>query len=277
MSKLFASDLDGTLLNILHTTDFIILHYIKKLIKKGHYFTIATGRNMRPSHIKHDFKDLDVYCIGMNGAIILHNNQIIYKRIINKKIVKDILDKFPLINFEFISENHVYVKCGSEVFEERAKKLPFFIRLIYKKSRNKFKDEYIYHASNEQILDEDIFKINCTINDKSLIQSFNEYLNANEDKIVNAPFNDSTYEITMHNVNKGEAIKLLAKRLNINGDDIYVYGDGKNDITMLKMFKNSYAPNNASKDAIEASNNIIGNNNLYSVVRHIYKVIKDNK
>lgn len=275
MSKLFASDLDGTLLNILHSTDFIILHVIKKIIKKGHYFTIATGRNMRVGHIRHSFKDIPVYCIAMNGAIILKDDKIIYEKIIDKDVVKELLMTFPDINFEFITNDKIYTKTSEEILNQKAKNLPFFVKLLYRRYQKAAKDEYIYKASDEMILSQDILKINCNINDNLIAKRFNEYLEINQDKIVNAPFNNSTYEITMHNVSKASAIKYLASLLKIDDNDIYVYGDGKNDIRMLETFKNSYAPNNASIEARNVAHHIIGNNNLYSVIKHMNKIIKN--
>ena len=46
MIKLFASDLDGTLLNELHESDEVIFNSIQQVLNKNLYFTIATGRDL---------------------------------------------------------------------------------------------------------------------------------------------------------------------------------------------------------------------------------------
>ena len=43
--KLFASDLDGTLLNRNHQSDHRINEGIEKIFEAGHIFTVCTGRN----------------------------------------------------------------------------------------------------------------------------------------------------------------------------------------------------------------------------------------
>ena len=49
MIKLFASDLDGTLLNLLHDTDRTIRDAIREVTASGAHFSVATGRTMRTS------------------------------------------------------------------------------------------------------------------------------------------------------------------------------------------------------------------------------------
>ena len=44
MIRLFASDLDGTLLNEKHQFDDVIVEGIQKIVNSGHVFSIATGR-----------------------------------------------------------------------------------------------------------------------------------------------------------------------------------------------------------------------------------------
>ena len=46
MVRLFACDLDGTLLNKYHETDDVILDAVDQVIKNNRYFAIATGRHM---------------------------------------------------------------------------------------------------------------------------------------------------------------------------------------------------------------------------------------
>ena len=272
MKKLFATDLDGTLFNVLHATDFIILKGIRKILKRGDCFAIATGRNMRVEHIIHDFKDLDVHCIAMNGAMILDpQKNIIYERGIDKEIIADLFDSFPEIGFEFIGREHVYVTFDKESLKDQMDQRNLMVRLIYRRFKKLYTSEYIYNCDRDKILSQDILKVNCKIRDPQTKQRFNDYLKKHQDQIINAPFAEMTYELTAAGVNKAEAIRHLAKILKIRDKDVYVYGDGDNDIEMLKMFENSYAPKNACDNARKAAGQIIGNNNRYSVIRHMIR------
>ena len=53
MIKLFASDLDGTLLNGLHETDRTIRGAIKTAIELGAHVVPATGRSVLPLSLIH--------------------------------------------------------------------------------------------------------------------------------------------------------------------------------------------------------------------------------
>ena len=71
MIKLFACDLDGTLLNKYHETDEIILNAVNQVIENHRYFAIATGRHMHENQkAKLGMHDDGVYTICMNGAWI---------------------------------------------------------------------------------------------------------------------------------------------------------------------------------------------------------------
>lgn len=69
MIRLFASDLDGTLLNAHHQFDERIVDGIRRLLAEGAAFAIATGRGNKQCAIPEI--ESDVYKICMNGALIL--------------------------------------------------------------------------------------------------------------------------------------------------------------------------------------------------------------
>lgn len=54
-------------------------------------------------------------------------------------------------------------------------------------------------------------------------------------------------------INKVNQLKYLVNKYDISLDDLYVFGDGENDIGMLTYARNSYAPANALENAKEAA------------------------
>ena len=103
---------------------------------------------------------------------------------------------------------------------------------------------------------------------------FETFLHENSDKIVNAPFQEDFFELTDISVNKGVSIQRLAQKLNIQENEIAVYGDGLNDITMLEIFQHSSAPRNASNEVKEYAKQIIGECKDHAVCYHILDVLK---
>ena len=272
MKRLFACDLDGTLLNCLHRTDSLILHGIDQVIKKENYFTIATGRNMRPDHVRMDFKNRHIFCICMNGACILDSNQqIIYEKPIPKEMIQEIVKQFPDYKLEFAGKKGTYVKSEEKAFIKNHASKNIIIRLACTPYWKKHRKDFQYEVSDETILNDEILKINWKIESEEKQKKLEQFLEKHANQIVNAPYAKGSFEITHASVDKGTAVKWLANHLHLNDDHVYVYGDGGNDIAMLEKFDNSYVPSNGSDDAKKAGKHSLANNAKYSVILHIVK------
>lgn len=277
MIRLFACDLDGTLFNRFHKADKYILKTIDQVIEKDCYFVIATGRNMRHHQFKKEFKNRKIYNVCMNGALIYDCHQnLIYKKPIHKDILKDILNTFPDLYIECISKNYTYIRSSKKDYIRNFQKIKGWSRFARKPIMSILLKDCLFEQTNEDILKHDILKISCRIVHKTQRKRFDEYLIKHRDDIVNAPYSNGIYEITDHQVNKGEAIKRLAALYHIEDDEIAVYGDSGNDIQMLENFKYSYAPKNAKKEAKKVAKSIIGHNHFHSVARHIRQTLKEN-
>ncbi|MCD7809517.1 MAG: HAD family hydrolase [Erysipelotrichaceae bacterium] len=274
MIKLFATDLDGTFLNVLHTTDKYLLDTIDMINNENKYFVVATGRHMRAYQQKSFFKDCQIYNICMNGARILDNDRnVIYEKGLDKETVKEILELFPDVDLEFNDANYTYCKFSSlnhlkNVYDPHpikriAKKIYYALGL----------SEWKFHQSDKDILKHNILKINAHVHDNDKAQRLQAYIDAH-DNIVNAPFSSNFFEITDSSVNKGNAIKILMKQLHISENEVAVYGDGGNDVVMLEMFEHSYAPSDGSDIAKKAAKHIIGKNSEYAVAKHMRNSLK---
>ena len=69
MIKLFACDLDGTLLNARHMTDRTILKCVHEVVSAGAHLAVATGRAVQ-STSDHGFRGAPVDMLGSNGTIV---------------------------------------------------------------------------------------------------------------------------------------------------------------------------------------------------------------
>lgn len=273
MIRLFACDLDGTLLNENHEFDDMILNTMNYVISKERYFSIATGRHM---HIRQreelKMNGINCFIVCMNGALILDSSfHEIYKKQIDSEIVKDILTQFPEIHFECIGIDKVYTLSSKENYILNMKKSNNWA--LISKKLDKILESYQFDLSIEDIVKEEILKINCRIFDQDATNKLNTYLNLNSDKIVNAPFQNDFFEITSKSVNKGEAVGWLAKQLHLSEDEVAVYGDSSNDLEMLRRFKHSYATANANEFAKEAASKTIGYCKDHAVPKHILDTI----
>ena len=275
MIRLFACDMDGTLLNIFHTTDFLIKYMIRKVDRNGKIFAIATGRNMRDDQFMMDFKGLPVYCVCMNGAMILNpQREIIYEKPMDIELVREMLETFPQIRFQCIGRKNTYMECSESEHRSQFRKGKWIVRMIRRISYRRMGTDTLYDQTREEILSHTILKVNCRIYDERLNQQFSEYLDRKKDQIVNAPYADGIYEMTAAGVDKGEAVRALGQITGVSEDEIAVYGDGGNDIEMLSVFDHAYVPSNACDRAKQVAGKQLGHFAFYSVPRHILKTMK---
>ncbi len=275
MIRLFASDLDGTLLNEKHESDDVIESCLQKVVMNGGVFTVATGRSIEMIHLGK--ADDQIYVICMNGAVIFDpNRQIILQEEIDKESLGNLLKQFPDFYLECISPQKTFLRQDKESYMKTLLD-PETVSNRPKNWAKRFRDRAEHHISfsctDEEILSYPICKVNCMIRNPEVTKAVNEYLDAYRSKLVNAPSFPGGIEITKAGVNKGSGILWLADKLGIQKDEVAVYGDGGNDLEMLKMFTHSYAPNTASEAAIKNASHVIGPYQEYSVVKHIEHTI----
>lgn len=277
MIRLFACDLDGTLLNQDHESDEIILEAVDQVLESGRQFAIATGRHMHINQIKNlGMHDRAIYTICMNGSLIMDQNQnIIYQKSVNQDFLHEMLTRFPKIDFECIGMNHTYMRTSKEDHIKQFEQRSIWKKVLKKPDISEFLKDCRFNQSNEDILQHEIMKVNCRVEDRYQHDQLMNYIHEHRDIVVNAPFDEGIFEITDKAVNKGEAVARLAQLLHIQDNEVAVYGDGGNDIEMLKRFKYAYATANASEAAKQAAGNVIGHCDEHGVPKHILQIIKN--
>lgn len=274
MIKLIASDLDGTLLNRFHTTDKFILRTIDKVIANNIHFVIATGRSMQMDDFALNFQNRPLYVICNNGALIKnHQKQVIYKQALPIEFIKETLELFPDIPFDFIGADKTWVNAPKEKYletfdTEKKNSNKHFLKIL-----NHFQKGRIYDSDKDLILQQEILKMNVRILDNQLKTAFIKHLESFP-SVANLPFADGIFEITHKDVNKAAALRFVCDQLQIDYDQVAVFGDGGNDIELLNDFQHSYAPKNANPKSKAVATTIIGHSYYYSVPLQIRKIIR---
>lgn len=271
MIKLFASDLDGTLLNENHKVDEIIEKTIQKVHENKKIFCIATGRSMYENHVD-EFKNVQglYYCLSLNGAVISdQNGHILYKRAMDKDVVYKMLKQFPHLSFECLGLNKMYFSDSKEKTYQNYLELVKWSKFHQAYTFERFYENAVFGFNADMLHDEEILKVNCRIYDEKDKIAFTNFIHENSDKIVNAPFIDDFFELTDIEVNKGNSLMRLIQMLDIDADEVAVYGDGVNDLTMLGMFFNSYAPLNAADNIKKAAKGVVDDCKDHGVCFHI--------
>lgn len=233
--NIFAVDVDGTLIQ--SGTGKLgeeNLNAIKTILNHNDIFCFSSGRTFRS--LKHLLKgnDLDIIYICENGNLIRTNNEILFVNVIKKELVLQIID--------YLYKNHgeriaILVSLVDKCLYYENKRLVIDFKnyaygnLEYQDFLNIFKDQ-------------DVIKISIYMNE--LCDEFYEiYRDLNrlfEGQIEVFDANNKWIDISKIGGNKGNGVKFIVDKFNLNYDNLYTFGDGENDLSMLSLTKNSFSP-----------------------------------
>ncbi|WP_031542599.1 Cof-type HAD-IIB family hydrolase [Mesoplasma photuris] len=244
--KLIITDLDGTVLEhgkIANQNDQILL---TNLSDRGINVTIATGQPYISAKPR-----ADLFHIGNNlNRIILSNGALIsevaeYKPLftwnVNVEATKKMFEKCTEMDVCWLAftdiNGHAYwngVPNRTESMNERSWMERFNLTDLSKESNYNFENVLqlmIFIPEDQESEFNDWFKKHNLQDNISSMRS----------NIESMPI----YEFTNIEANKGNAIIKLAQLLNIKIEEVLVFGDNMNDITMFEKIPNSVAVANA--------------------------------
>ena len=244
MKKLIALDLDGTLLN----SAGITTEYTKKILKSandaGYYIVPVTGRSI--SHVPKWLLETDFieYIITANGARCISTRTDL--RSLNDMMKKEqmlrVLSIGSLIGEKlFVSWNlHIDGKVYRE--DNFGEPRPMNPRLVLPM------DMYDYV---EQFGDKtEIEKMDAYFKDAEQKNRVLKAVKSFDDMYISSA-NENNIEFNNKTANKGNALKKLAKLLDVYLKNSMAFGDGLNDLTMLNAVVISVAMGNS---AVELKN-----------------------
>lgn len=234
MIKLVISDVDGTILTKTETAvSEGVLSAIEKLKKAGKKVAVASGRTYGSLEKLFAPVKQDLYFICCDGAVIIHNDNVLYCKQIGAGDVIDIIRRPEYENCGILlcTPKIPYVVQGSEDFSITAETQS---------------GEETFYIENLYSIKDPIVKIAVWSKDGRA-----EPLNFLP-KSVRVAYNVGEWcEYTSAISNKGLALSDLQMRLYLSKLDTAAVGDGVNDIEMMKKAKISASANNSAKELDE--------------------------
>lgn len=289
MYKLIAIDLDGTLLNSYGQVSERNREALKKAQEKGIQIVLASGRST--NSVKNIANELggNNYIICGNGSLVydLQSDEIIYDKFIEKKKALQII--------KICEENSIYYNVYTENMVI-AKSLSNNVLFYHQENANKPDSrktkinlveniyEYIQNIENENILKFTISDSSSIIFN-SIIKKLREIKNIDvldvahmSRKIIKAGTEEVQMayyytEITSENVDKWNAIKWLAERLDIPNEEVIGIGDNVNDKLMIENSGLGVAMGNSAPYIKEIADRVVASNNDDGVAEIIEEII----
>lgn len=229
MIKLVASDLDGTiLLNGAQSVDRSLFQTIHEISEKGTIFAPASGRQYYSLKKLFEPVSKELLYIAENGALVMYQDQAIYKRPMDRKIAMDIIaDVYEQPNCDvLVSGMHTaYIKPKTKEYLHRMTSVVKYKTAIVES----FED-----------IDEDILKI--AVCDSSGIKNSKDYFIGKwSDQVLTVVSGDLYLDFTAIGVNKGAAMRHVQNKLGIAPDECMAFGDNFNDLELFDSVEYSYA------------------------------------
>ena len=266
----FVFDLDGTLLNSNIEITQNTINSLKKLKERGDFIIIATGRMYSSMMyiVEKYLPFLKGYSplIAYNGAYVLDKTEhILYESTIDTKTACECI--------EFLRKEKVH----RQVYIDDT--------LIVEENNDKIK-AYAKHASVNYIVVNDLVdEVNkrsnviklLAIGKEDILITLQKKLKQTFEKDLNIIQSFKTYLDLVHkNTSKGTSLKKVFEYYNLKFDNTYIFGDSQNDISMLKLTKNSFVLNNASNEVKKHAKYVIPSNDEDGVSFAIEKILSSN-
>ena len=237
--KAFFFDIDGTLADRFEVPSSAQIA-LNCLRENGYLVFICTGRPVY--YVMENFGKYCDGCICFNGRYAELNGRILYdKPLTDEEVTEltDILDEHKAGYWFFNNEGHFEGGWLNDHYQE--------MQLNSEKVYNF--DIFFSSPEHFEVLKE-ILKDKCIFNPHGL-----------------APHADAT----IIGSDKGLALRAVLEKLNINVKDSYAFGDGANDVSMLKSAGHGIAMGNAldiTKEAAEYVTDNMKDDGIYKALVH---------
>lgn len=260
--KLFATDLDGTLLNSKGEVTEKNKQAFKEMAEAGVIPTISTGRMYDASRRYAQQLEMDVPIITYNGALIKSVlGKVYFEGFINPDVVKSF--------YEFCRKHNYYYqtyqndKLYFEVYTDKSK--------AYEKSIGV--DGFTVGEKVNELLT-GIPKILIITDNNEQSDAVAKHINEVFAGKAHAAKSQPTYvEIMAPGINKASGLKQLAKTLGIDMQNVMAIGDANNDVPMLKEAGFSAVMGSAKDDVKACGDVVVSDSDHDGVAEAIYKYV----
>ncbi len=237
--KIVFIDLDSTLTKMPGKIDIKNKIIINRLTNMGIHVVINTGRSLPYTiPICKQFCTSN-YVITSNGAEIYNyiSKKEVYRSIIsheNIEILDNLINKYNL----FFTANGIEKRYTNKKEDNKGLFISESLKDI---------DDRIAQVVLESYNLDNMKQLRKEIEEQTNLKIANKTKHIEENKLL-------YYDITNNDVDKGTAVEILCKKLNIDLDRTMAIGDSDNDIPMLKKVEYKVAVSNASDNLKKEAN-----------------------
>ncbi len=267
MSKLFAFDMDGTVLNTKDQFNQSTYDALMEAKAAGHEVIVATGRPFADIHKVKGSKELFSYYICNNGAYIydVKNDNFIYGGSVPNEIVHALIEEAGKYQTMFALHTSSAAYRALITNERIDKTLPEWAEL--QKFDYVTVDEIIEKMQIEKVMQASIRSTADVV--KKIQEDFKIYSDVVDAHIAN----DVYLDINPIGTSKFAGLLKLAKITGHKPEDMIAFGDSGNDVQMLEGAGLGIAMGNAFQAAIDVADEVIGDNDSDAIAGKVRELI----
>lgn len=271
--KCIALDLDRTTLNANGTLSQGNREAIEYAIQKGVHIVVASGRAFHT--LPKDVVEIEgiEYAITSNGTAIYHipTGECLHQYKLSRDSIEEIirLSKNEKVTYETFIDGKAYADSTyidhPEIFGANKQAIAYI-----KETRHMVKNI-------EQFMNDHIEEMDCMdiiTKDNELKRSLMEQLRNNVEGIYVTSSIEQLIEISNAQAGKHSGVKFIMELLGLEREEIAAFGDGDNDIDMLKYVGTGIAVENASNQCKSAADVVTKHHDEDGVAYGIYEILK---
>lgn len=225
--KLLLFDIDGTLAMLGDVKEATRMA-LKQAQANGHLVFICSGRT--PGYQEHLFGDCADGFICNNGRYARYHNRVLFDLPIRKSELFTYIDYFETHHYAYLLNDLDKVYVGGFKPEQAEAIVQYHGKdeqIIFNYNRyqiNVYNMDAFYHSEKEL---------------KQLVNDLKGRL------IINAHGDNYSSDLSTCSFTKGDAVLKVCEALNIDYENTYAFGDGFNDLQMMKSVAHPIAMGNA--------------------------------
>lgn len=226
MKKIVFFDIDGTLLDHDKKLPAAVKEAVLTLQKNGIYTAIATGRG--PFMISYLLEELNIKSyVTFNGQYVVSADEVLYKNPLNSEELEKLAKETEKHNHSLVFMNEDTLKANTE-FDQRIADAMGSLQMPHPEF-----DPNFYEKN-------DIYQTLLFAK-----ESDSKYLEDFERKHTFIRWHEEALDVVPKGGSKAEGIKKMIEKLGFKMENVYAFGDGLNDIEMLKTVGTGVAMGNA--------------------------------
>lgn len=266
MIRLIAVDMDGTFLNHYLEYDRKRFRELYQIMKEQDIkFVVASGNQYyQLKSFFEDYQDELIY-VAENGALVIDRQEVLFSADIPKKEIHhilNILEHYPEIEKILCGLNSAYI--SSEIPDELYKWMQLYLHRLKKVDD--------FYSVEDQFLK---IALTCPVEKTySLAEALDKEMKG---KIRPVTSGHGCIDLIVQDYHKASGIQRICDRYGILPEECMAFGDGDNDIEMLKHCFYSYAMKNGTDRVKAAARYETLSNEESGVIKAIEKHFKEMK